>query len=75
MNLLFLASADLKIVCYFSGWAMSRPKPWDTKVTDINPKMCTHLLYSFAGLDESTLTIKSLDPETDIEKGIHFLYV
>ena len=56
-------------MCYFSGWALYRPKPWDTKITDLDPKLCTHVIYSFAGLDENTLTIKALDEEMDIEKG------
>ena len=36
---------------------------------DIDPHMCTHIIYSFAGLDESTLQIKSLDYERDVEQN------
>ena len=36
---------------------------------DIDPEMCTHLIYSFAGLDNQTLEIVSLDPFADIEQG------
>ena len=36
---------------------------------DIDPEMCTHLIYSFAGLDNKTLEIISLDPKADIEQG------
>ena len=36
---------------------------------DIDPHMCTHIIYSFAGLDENTLQIKSLDYERDVEQN------
>jgi len=35
----------------------------------IDPFSCTHLIYSFAGLDPSNLTMVSLDPEEDLVKG------
>lgn len=37
-------------------------------VNDIDPKLCTHLVYAFASLDNETLTIVSADPTTDIEE-------
>jgi chitinase len=40
-------------------------------VKDIDANMCTHVIYSFAGLDPKTNAIKSLDPEIDIEKGAY----
>jgi GH18 family chitinase len=47
---------------------------------DIDPKMCTHLIYSFAGLEGNQIV--SLDTEEDIENGgytkvnrvVNFLY-
>ena len=34
---------------------------------DIDPNMCTHLIYSFAGLEGNQIV--SLDTEEDIENG------
>ena len=34
-----------------------------------DPFSCTHLIYSFAGLDPKNLTMVSLDPEEDIVRG------
>jgi hypothetical protein len=34
-----------------------------------DPFSCTHLIYSFAGLDPKNLSMVSLDPEEDIVKG------
>lgn len=58
-----------KVVCYYGAWAVYRPEPMNVKVADIDPFACTHLIYSFAGLDNQTWEIVSLDPELDIVQG------
>ena len=58
-----------KIVCYYGGWAVYRPKPASFNVTDIDPHACTHVIYTFAGLDDQTFKIMSLDPQVDINEG------
>lgn len=63
---------DLKIVCYYGAWSVYRPAPFNFSVSDIDPFSCTHLIYSFAGLDPDSLTIMSLDTEEDITKGKSF---
>ena len=35
-------------------------------VEDIDPFLCTHLVYGFAGLNPVNLTIESLDPYNDL---------
>ena len=66
-----------KIVCYYGAWSVYRPEPFNFGVNDIDPFSCTHLIYSFAGLDPDNLTIVSLDVEEDIVKGkaCHFDYL
>ena len=63
------SSPDYKIVCYYGAWSVYRPKPANFGVSDIDPFSCTHLIYSFAGLDKESLTIMSLDAAEDIVKG------
>ena len=63
------APRDYKIVCYYGAWSVYRKEPFNFGVGDIDPTACTHLIYSFAGLDATELTIKSLDEEEDIVKG------
>lgn len=63
---------DYKIVCYYGSWSVYRPSPFNFGVADIDPYSCTHLIYSFAGLDPDTLTIISLDKEEDIVKGLSY---
>ncbi|XP_045782773.1 probable chitinase 2 [Maniola jurtina] len=59
---------DKVVVCYVATWAVYRPGPGKYDLSDIEPSLCTHLVYSFAGLDESTSSIRSLDPWQDLEK-------
>ncbi|XP_075988351.1 chitinase 2 [Anticarsia gemmatalis] len=56
-----------KVVCYIATWAVYRPDPGKFSLEDLEPALCTHLVYSFAGLNETTNTIKSLDPWQDLE--------
>ena len=61
--------AGYKIVCYLGSWAIYRPEPMSFRPRDVQAKGCTHLIYSFAGLDNTTLEMVSLDPVFDIKKG------
>ena len=36
---------------------------WD----NVDPTQCSHIIYAFAGLDNETFTMKSLDPFLDLE--------
>ncbi|XP_022817324.1 probable chitinase 2 [Spodoptera litura] len=56
-----------KVVCYIATWAVYRPDPGRFSLEDLEPALCTHLVYSFAGLNETSNTIKSLDPWQDLE--------
>lgn len=57
-----------KIVCYHSAWAQYRPKPMNYDIEDIRGDLCTHIIYSFVGLDEKTWKLKYIDPEYDVDK-------
>jgi len=63
-------SGDYKIVCYFTNWATYR-QGGDGKFDpeDIDPKICTHIIYGFAVLDQNTLLLKSHDPYADMSDG------
>jgi len=56
-----------KVVCYWGTWANYRPEGGKFTPEHVDPTLCTHLIYSFAGLDSSNWTIKSLDPWMDLE--------
>ncbi|XP_041985359.1 probable chitinase 2 [Aricia agestis] len=56
------------VVCYVATWAAYRKDDGKFELSNLDPSLCTHLVYSFAGLDEATNNIKSLDPWQDLEK-------
>lgn len=61
-----IASSPLKkIVCYLSSWSKFRPGDGAFHVDKIDPFLCTHIVYTFAGLDING-NIVSLDPDNDI---------
>jgi chitinase len=53
-------------VCYWGTWAVYRPGGGKFSPADIDASLCTHLVYSFAGIDNATSTIKSLDEWMDL---------
>ncbi|KAK8752693.1 hypothetical protein OTU49_006905, partial [Cherax quadricarinatus] len=57
-----------QVVCYLGSWAVYRPGAGKFNIEDIDPTLCTSLIYSFIGINETTYTIKSLDPEYDINR-------
>merc|ERR1719367_1122872 len=59
---------DRKVVCYYANWAVYRQG--DAKFTpqNINPYLCTHLIYAFGGLGKDD-TLVPFDEYQDIEKG------
>lgn len=64
------------VVCYFTNWAWYRPGLGKYKPEDIDPTICTHIVYGFAVLDYSNLIIKPHDTWADFDnsKYLSWLY-
>lgn len=60
---------DRVVTCYVSSWATYRTGHGKFSVEDIDPSICTHLIYAFAGLNSTSSTIRSLDPYNDLEEN------
>ncbi|XP_043925818.1 acidic mammalian chitinase-like [Protopterus annectens] len=39
-----------KLVCYYTNWSQDRPEPAKYKPENVDPCLCTHLIYAFAGM-------------------------
>ncbi|XP_057334455.1 acidic mammalian chitinase-like [Microplitis mediator] len=57
-------AANKKIVCYFGSWSVYRPGNGKFDIGDIDPTLCTHLIYTFVGLENAD--VKVLDPWQDL---------
>ncbi|XP_076637428.1 chitinase-3-like protein 1 [Colletes latitarsis] len=58
-------AADRKIVCYFGSWAVYRHGLGNFQVSDIDPRLCTHMIYTFAGITTNG-DVRILDPWADL---------
>uniref|UniRef100_A0A7M4EYX4 Acidic mammalian chitinase-like n=1 Tax=Crocodylus porosus TaxID=8502 RepID=A0A7M4EYX4_CROPO len=53
--LLFPAGSAYVLSCYFTNWGQYRPSPGKYFPKDIDPCLCTHLLYAFAGMTNNEI--------------------
>ncbi|XP_065077176.1 acidic mammalian chitinase-like [Ochlerotatus camptorhynchus] len=58
--------AAKNIVCYYGTWATYRNGAGKFSVENIDPFLCTHLIYAFVGISTNG-TIRILDPWLDLE--------
>jgi GH18 family chitinase len=45
-------SVSGNVVCYFASWTIYRPDNGKFTALDVDPNLCTHILYAFVGLRE-----------------------
>lgn len=60
-----------KMVCYFTNWAWYRPGVGKYKPDDIDPNLCTHIVYGFAVLNRDTLVLRTHDSWADIDNNFY----
>ncbi|XP_052770773.1 chitinase-3-like protein 1 [Mya arenaria] len=54
------------LLCYVTSWSQHRPPPYNFRLEDSPPEMCTHLVYAFAGVDADTSELVTVD-HSDID--------
>ncbi|XP_069488690.1 acidic mammalian chitinase-like [Ambystoma mexicanum] len=40
-----------RLVCYFTNWSQYRPGPAEYWPADVDPHLCTHIIYAFASME------------------------
>uniref|UniRef100_G3WGV6 Acidic mammalian chitinase n=1 Tax=Sarcophilus harrisii TaxID=9305 RepID=G3WGV6_SARHA len=53
---LLLTGSAYHLTCYFTNWAQYRPGLGRFKPENIDPCLCTHLIYAFAGMRNNEIT-------------------
>lgn len=62
------SAATDKVVCYHGSWSKYRSGNGNFLVSHIDPSLCTHLIYSFVGINTDG-TINILDTKLEITDG------
>ena len=57
------------VVCYTDGWAVNNHGNGQFLVENIDPMLCTHIIYAFAELNNVTHSIQSESKFIDKEFG------
>lgn len=50
-----LDSTNARIVCYYTNWSHKRPGSGKFGPENLDPNLCTHIIYAFYGLKDSKL--------------------
>ncbi len=54
-----LASAGQYVrVCYYTNWSQYRPAPMQYFPENVDPSLCTHVIYAFAKIGEGHTLVK-----------------
>nr|XP_023029162.1 probable chitinase 10 isoform X1 [Leptinotarsa decemlineata] len=64
-------SSEFKVVCYFTNWAWYRQGVGKYVPSDIDPDLCTHIVYGFAVLNGDQLVIKPHDTWADFDNKFY----
>lgn len=64
-----LHQENKKVVCYVTSWAFYRRGEGKFVPEHLDSRLCTHIVYAFAGLNPDTLLIHPFDPWADIENS------
>lgn len=64
-------SGHYKLVCYFTNWAWYRKGLAKYTPDNIDVNLCTHVVYGFAILDYSELTLRVYDSWADIDNKFY----
>lgn len=64
-------SGHYKLVCYFTNWAWYRRGIGKYTPDNIDTDLCTHIVYGFAVLDYTELTIRTHDAWADIDNNFY----
>ncbi|XP_060530054.1 probable chitinase 10 [Cylas formicarius] len=71
LNLGVKKDSSPKVVCFVTNWAFYRKEGGKFVPENVDPRLCTHVIYAFASLDPETLTIKEFDRWADFDNKLY----
>ncbi|CAG2104302.1 unnamed protein product [Medioppia subpectinata] len=71
------SNGQYKVVCYWGSWSYYRPNAGQFQPANMDPNLCTHMMYGFAKLNEFTNKIEVFEADLDLgdeswESGLHW---
>ncbi|XP_037562568.2 endochitinase-like [Dermacentor silvarum] len=63
-------SGPAPVVCYYYGWANTRPHPANYGVNNIPGDLCTHVNFAYAGVNPETWELRSEVPEYESNREL-----
>uniref|UniRef100_A0A182S5W7 GH18 domain-containing protein n=1 Tax=Anopheles maculatus TaxID=74869 RepID=A0A182S5W7_9DIPT len=64
-----VATKPQRLICYYTNWSHARPEAYAYQIEDIPGNLCTHVAYTFVGLNGTTSQLVSLKPEYDEDQN------
>ncbi|KAK0083095.1 hypothetical protein PV326_006871 [Microctonus aethiopoides] len=68
---LHLQHSGPRVVCYMTSWALYRKGDGKFVPEHLDTRLCTDIIYAFAGLNPDTLTLQPFDSWADIDNGLY----
>lgn len=59
---------EATVLCYYTNWSVKRSGAGYYPTSNINPYLCTHILYAFGGITKESV-IRPSDKEQDIDNS------
>lgn len=67
-NICLVSARPAQVFCYLTSWSAKRPGAGKFEPANIDPKLCTHLVYAFATLKDHKLTEANDDDPENYDK-------
>ena len=48
-------------VCYYTNWSQYRTQPMSYKIKDVDPSLCTHIIFAFAQINGADHTLRKIE--------------
>lgn len=62
---------EFKVVCFVTNWSFYRKREGKYVPENLNPKLCTHIIFVYAKLDPDLLELQEFDKWTDLENQLY----